>query len=122
MQTALVTDVVIWTRTGTTPWRRSSGSSVTIDARTGRAEAYVEAIGPGGAVIAEAGTHDAPLTHRVGSEETTPPVGGRDDTLLHIGIGAGAGGVALVVIIVIAVVLSQPSGQTRLEGPVVVGF
>jgi hypothetical protein len=122
----LVTSIVIWTRSGATPWRRSSGPSATVEARAGRVEGYVEAIGPGGAVIASAGSRSAPIVHAIGTAETATPEGApprSDDTLLHIGIAAGAGALALVIVIAVAVaVSSQPSSQTRLDGPIIVGF
>ena len=69
-----------------------------------------------------AGTREAPLSHAVSTSPEAPPTAS-DDTLLHIGIAVGAGGLALVIAIVVAVVVtSQPSNQTRLEGPVIVGF
>ncbi len=127
--TGLVTDVVIWTRSGPSPWRRSTGSSATVDVRTssGQVQGYVEALGPGGAVIATVGSRESPLLHRIGVVDTptTPatPGGPADDTLLHIGLAAGGGGLALVIVIVVAAVVgSQPSNQTRLEGPIIVGF
>lgn len=122
----LVTTVVIWTRVGgRTPWRRSTGRSATIDAGGGRAEAYVEALGPGGAVIATAGRRDAPLTPRREVEPTdsgpTAP-SDRDDTWLHIGLAAGGGALALVIIIAVAVSVSSQPAETRLDGPVIVDF
>ena len=119
----IVTDLVIWTRSGSAPWRRASGPSVSVDAHGGRIEGYVEALGPGGAVVAQAGSRSAPIAHRIEIAESPQiPPPRSDDTLLHIGIAAGAGGLALVVVIIIAVVASQPSSQTRLDGPVLVGF
>lgn len=121
----IVTDIVIWTRSsGATPWRRSSSPSVTVDVLGGEVEGYVEAIGPGGAILASAGSRAAPIVHRAShAEPPAAPPPRRDDTLLHIGIAAGAGGLALVIVIVVAVaVSSQPNDQTRLEGPVIVGF
>jgi hypothetical protein len=119
----LVTDVVIWTRSGAVPWRRSSGTSATIDARGGEAEAYVEALGPGGAVLAQQGSRDAPIVHVLRAEEAAPtPPARSDDTLLHIGIAAGAGGLALVIVIIVAVAASSSNDQTQLVGPTVVHF
>lgn len=117
-------------------WAESDSSTVRVEvAEHDAVEAWVEAIGPGGAVIATSGSESAPIVHGGGPiAELEPPAPApvatsvfvepsehHDDTPLWIGIGIGIGVLVLTAVIVgIVVGTSQgPSDQTQPDAPVV---
>ncbi|MBX3274593.1 MAG: hypothetical protein KF729_30285 [Sandaracinaceae bacterium] len=79
----------------------------------------VEAIGPGGAVLATAGTPSAPRELRAEPARVAAPRAaseeGGDDTALIVGIGAGAAAVIAGVAIALAILLAVP--DTRVLPP-----
>jgi hypothetical protein len=95
-------------------WQRAEGREVRVPAGSSLSY-YVEAIGPGGAVLASHGTLDSP--ERVGALETTTveemrpaPPPPSDDSGLWIGLGVGAAVIVAAVAIVLAIVLAPPPG------------
>lgn len=120
------------------PWSDSDASTVHLDVpEDGRVEAWVEAIGPGGAVVGTSGSADAPIVHGGGPQHelvapvATPVTSGlivqhdepasHDDSGLWIGLGVGIGAaVVLAIVIGLAVGLGQgPSDHTQPDAPVV---
>lgn len=92
-----------WTETRGDDVRVLAGASLTY---------FVEAIGPGGAVLASEGSHDEPLEARaarveVAADAAAEPSGA--DVPLIVGLSVGAAAVIAAVAIVLAVVLA-PSG------------
>lgn len=125
-------------RVGTGAWISSTESTVHLVVPEGQpVEAWVEAIGPGGAVLTTAGTESAPVVHGGGAvhelvppEPTPPPVlaattqeeehHGSDEGL-WIGLGVGAG-VLVIAAVVVGVVLGTSGGtsdHTQPDVPVV---
>ena len=117
-------------------WTESDSSTVRLDvAEHAAVEAWVEAIGPGGAVIATSGSEGAPIVHGGGPiaelQPPTPmpaptsvfvePSERHDDTPLWIGIGVGIAALVVAAVIICLVVgTSQgPSDQTQPDAPVV---
>lgn len=97
------------------------------DAR--RADAWVELIGPGGAVLATAGSEATPIVwERVRAGASAEPSGGAanapgDDSVLFIGLGVGGALVVVAIVIAIAIAVSSGgTGGTQPGAPVVVGF
>ncbi len=95
-------------------------------AGSGRAEAWVELVGPGGAVLGTAGSAARPLVWIDGERAVAPTpreVTRGDDTALWIGLGAAGAAVVIAIVIVVAVAASSqgPAG-TQPDAPIVVGF
>jgi hypothetical protein len=122
----LVRELRIFTRVGGGSWHRTSGGTQAAPAGQ-RLEYYVEAIGPGGAVLATEGSRDEPL-------ESGPALaggslvradddddGGGVSPWVWIGIGAGVLVAAGVVLAILLVGNAEPSG-TQPESPLVIGF
>jgi len=97
-------------------WASATGAEVRVPVRPSL-EYFAEAIGPGGAVLAQEGSEAEPLVARAAITAAppveAPPRG--DDVPLIVGLTAGAVVIAAVVAIVLAVVLA-PSG-VQLSGP-----
>jgi hypothetical protein len=86
--------------------------------RDGDLRYVVEAIGPGGAVVASLGSIDAPQEARAGDlPGVLDGTGGGDDPAPWIAIGIGAGVVLLAVGVALAVFFSVTSDLTRPIGP-----
>jgi hypothetical protein len=122
----LVRSVRVHVRSGSGPWRVEEAPVVVHLAAGEHVDAYAEAIGAGGAIVATAGSEAEPITTRApiprAAIETVPPAG-EDSTPMWIGIGVGAGVVVVVAIIVTAVLVSGGSSDaTQPRLPVVVGF
>ncbi len=119
-------------------WSDSDASSLHLDVpEHASVEAWVEAIGPGGAIVATSGSADAPIVHggRPVPELEVPtpapaatslfvrdtPNDSHDESGLWIGLGVGIGAAVLVAVIVgIAVgVSSGPSDHTQPDVPVI---
>lgn len=102
------------------------GASVPVASRHGRAEAWVELLGPGGAVLATAGSAATPLVWVVAVRSTSVSTGETeeaDDTALWIGLGVVGAAVVVGAVMAIAVVAStQGSPGTQPDAPMVVGF
>jgi hypothetical protein len=120
----LVRGVRLHARAGAaSEWTSRSGDTLVLPAAAGDVEYWGEAVGPGGAILATAGSASSPLR---GDSAAAPPAivvetpaspgGGDDATAIGVGIGIGAG-VAVVIAIVLAVALTSSSTETQL-GPV----
>lgn len=109
-------------------WRTlEPGTSVNASVRS----YYVEAIGPGGAVVASHGSREVPLAVETegaaavewpdvfGNQGERDDDGGEEGPWLWVGIGAG---VAVALGVVLLVVLLSGSEGTQPEAPVVLGF
>lgn len=109
-------------------WRVTEERDVAIPSRRGAApEVWVEALGPGGAVLAQEGDASAPATRDAsprGDARTAlaDPEGEADATPLWIGIGVGAAVVLAVVIGVGVAVGTAQSDLTQPAAPVLIGF
>jgi hypothetical protein len=121
----LTRGVRIRARVGAGDWREGEGSLVLPAAVGGTVEYVVEAVGPGGAVLSNEGTSDAPATHVLGGASGSGPTS--DDPLdddegsnvgLIVGIVAGVAVVALIVAI-IAVAASSGNDQTMPDPPMI---
>jgi hypothetical protein len=147
---AIVQAVRVYGRVAGQPWRSSDRGSLEVPAAAGATvEYYVEAIGPGGAPVATAGTATAPLSTRGDATDLTEPrdgggTGGGAGGGAGIGVGGGAragvggggqadeggsalpwillgGGVAVVAITAAVILLatSGDSGDTQLGPPMI---
>ena len=136
---ALVQSLRVRARTQDGSWRTSDRASMEVPAAAGATVEYVaEAIGPGGAVIATAGTVAEPLTATAGAAigpgpdpgegagslsgprpgPGREPGGGGGGSSLPWALGIGGGVVVVAVVIVLIVVLS-PSGTNQSTGAMV---
>lgn len=101
-------------------WRRAEGRGVRVVAGS-TLRFYVEAIGPGGAVLARHGSPDAPERAAAiegGASPVEAPIEpASDDTALWVGVGVGAA-VMVAVAVVLAVVLAPPD-RTQPSAPMV---
>lgn len=89
------------------------------------AEVWVEAVGPGGAIVARRGSALAPLEHGdvAGVRGTlADPGAGPDPTPIWVGVGVGAGVLVAIAIIVGVAVGTAGNDATQPSAPVVVGF
>ncbi len=121
----LVRELRVFTRSGGGSWHRRRGGTQAAPAGQ-RLDYYVEAIGPGGAVLASEGSRDEPL-------RSQPALGGgsliraSDDDeggispWVWVGIGAGVLVAAGVVLAILLIGNASPSG-TQPESPLVIGF
>jgi len=94
-------------------------------------EVRVERVGPGGAVLAQEGSIDAPIVRGAGARgslgepeggPSSAGAGGGDATLLWVGVGVGA---AVLLGLAIGIGVAVGSGQSELTqpgAPVLVGF
>ena len=102
--TGLVTDVRVFARVGEAPYT-GDADTVTIEAANGSVVSYyVEAVGPGGSVVAREGTEGAPRSIPVGAPivAETADEGGNTAlwvTLIIVGALAVAGGVVAAVLL-----------------------
>lgn len=85
-----------------------------------RSEAWVELVGPGGAVLVTAGSEARPIVRERAAATEAPG----DDAPLFIGLGVGGAVAVIAVIIAVAFVASsgETAGGVRPNAPVVVGF
>jgi hypothetical protein len=95
--------------------------------RGARPEVWVEALGPGGAVLAQEGSASAPVSRgaeRRSEARTTlaDPEAERDDSALWIGLGVGAAVVLAIAIGVGVAVGTAQSDLTQPAAPVLIGF
>lgn len=121
----LVREIRVFTRQGGGSWHRSSGGTQAVPAGQ-RLDYYVEAVGPGGAVLASEGSRDEPLTSDPALAGTSlvrqrDDDGGGISPWVWIGLGAGVLVAAGVVIAVILATSAGPAG-TQPESPLVIGF
>ncbi|RLB48978.1 MAG: hypothetical protein DRJ42_22055 [Deltaproteobacteria bacterium] len=121
----LVNEIRVFARSRSGSYRRANGGTQALPAGESL-HYYVEAVGPGSAVLAREGSEDRPVT-------SEPALAGsslirRDDDdaggvspWLWVGIGAG---VLVVVGIILAVVLggSSSANGTQPQAPMVIGF
>ena len=134
----LVRSIRMHTRIAGGAWDTAEASAVRLTVPEHVAvEAWVEALGPGAAIIAHGGSAEAPITHGGGPvhelQAPTPPppqaslivrddpVESHDDSVLWIGVGVGIG-VAVIAAVIIGIVVgvsSGPSDQTQPGAPVV---
>jgi len=106
-------------------WRRGEDGSVVLPvASGGEVEAWARAVGPGGAVLATAGSEEAPRRLSVpaavpegGAATGGDAAGSGGDTWLWIGVGAGSAVLAAAVVALVIVLGGSGDGQTVLEGP-----
>lgn len=115
----------IWIRQGSGSWRRASERLVTLPAG-GTVDYYVEAIGPGGALIARGGSRAEPLHSEAAPGDSAAPIrsdgeGGGVGIWLWLGLGAVviAGGVVAAVLLFGG---DGGGGGTEPNAPVVIGF
>jgi len=108
-------------------WASSDGDGLSLPVTDGSSvEYFVEAIGPGGAMIANEGSEDSPTTHTVvGAAADGPPPddpleddddGGGGNVGLWVGLAVGAAVVAIVVAIIV-VAASSADNQTSMPSP-----
>jgi hypothetical protein len=121
----MVRSIRVHVREGSGPWRVETAPVVVPLAAGARAEAYVEAIGPGGVIVGAAGSEASPITTAApipsAALEGAPPPS--DMTPIWIGVGVGVGAAVIVAVIITAVVLGGgASDTTQPRFPVVVGF
>ncbi len=112
---SLVREIRVHARTDG-EWSVEAGDDVAIVAD--RLEYAVEAIGPGGAVIAHEGTREDPRTieaPRVEPEPEAPAPAGDDTVAIAVGVSVGAAAVIAAVAIVLAVVLAP--GGVQVSAP-----
>lgn len=107
------------------PWAIESGTDLDVARDAAQTvELWVEALGPGDAVVARAGTSLAPLSRGPAAElghSLTRATPASDTTPIWIGVGVAAGVVVIALIIGIAVGVSESQGFQP-AAPVVVGF
>jgi hypothetical protein len=88
--------------------------------------AYVELVGPGGAILATAGSESDPIldapTAPAAALAPDAPAAPADQTGLFIGLGVGIGVAVIAAIVIAAVVLGSVDDSTQPRLPVVVGF
>lgn len=110
------------------PWSVYDEPSVEVAHRDGEVvEAWVEAIGPGGAVLVREGSELAPLEHGGSLPEgvraaLASPETPSDATWLWVGVGVGAAVLVAVVLGVGIGVGTAQSDVTQPSAPVVIGF
>lgn len=116
----LVEEVAVGGRTASAGEQSGAGGEVLLRALSGETvEYWVRALGPGGAIVAEAGTPDTPLSARMpgdASLEVAGPGDGDGDRPPWLIIGAAAGG-ALVVAVVIAILVASSGGSSDRTQP-----
>ncbi len=118
----LVRTVRLSARVGDSAWQSSNTGTLTVPVAPGETLSYyAEAIGPGGVVLAAAGSEAEPLTRtRAPALAVIPdpePVPASDDTPLFIGLGVGGGVLVLGVVIVIAAVAGSSNDTTLVTLP-----
>lgn len=114
-------------RQGEPEWTTSVEPEVAIRMHPGDVvEVWVEALGPGGAVVAHEGTALAPIEHGHGliaaSDALAEPNRAPDPTPMWIWAGVGAGVFVAVAIIVGVAVGTASSDATQPTAPMVIGF
>jgi hypothetical protein len=106
---------------GATAWIEASGETLVVPGAD-EVEVWADAIGPGGATLASAGSEDAPIRGRGEVPLADPATSGGEAATggpdwLGIGLGIGGGVLAaIVVVIVVSVAASSPSNVTQ-PGP-----
>jgi len=100
-------------------WQTEASATMTID--SDHVEAYVEAIGPGGAVVARADLPAAPVeTAEILTPPTatpTPTTPAPNNDWLWAGIAIGAGAAVIAIVVIIAIVATLPNDATQLAPP-----
>jgi hypothetical protein len=123
----LTRTVRVRARIGDGDWQQGEGSLVLPAAVGGTVEYVVEAVGPGGAVLANEGTIAAPATHALGGATGTgpdpeDPLDDDDDDDSNVGVIVGViAGVAAVALIVAIIAIAASSGndQTMPDPPMI---
>lgn len=120
----LVRRVRIFIRTAGGPWAEG-GNSVQLPSRIGESvEWYAEALGPGGAVVANIGSATAPMHHARNGDSDLGTTDGLDSAEgdgvpLWVWIAGGAG-IALVTVLAIVLLAGESlSDDTQPSGPIV---
>jgi hypothetical protein len=119
----LVRTVQLVARVGEAAWQSSSTGTLTMEVAPGETLSYyAEAIGPGGVLLATAGSEAEPLTRTRApalavDPEPLPVAPPSDDTPLFIGLGVGGGVLVLGVVIVIAAVATSTNDTTLVTLP-----
>ncbi len=114
-------------RQGDPEWTTSVEPEVAIRMHPGDVvEAWVEALGPGGAVVAHQGSALAPIEH--GHDLVAASEGGtssrapdHDTTWIWVGVGAGVAVVVAAIVVGVAVGTAS-SDATQPSAPMVIGF
>jgi hypothetical protein len=124
----LVRSVQVFARVGTTPEWSHADRTLSLPVRAGdEVEYYAEAVGPGGAVVASAGSLEAPMT-TTARGAATPPIGGaaapadEESGVPVWALVAGGAGVAALAIVLAIVLFGGESltDNTQPSAPVVV--
>jgi len=119
----LVRTVRLSARVGDAAWQSSNTGTLTMQVAPGETLSYyAEAIGPGGVILATAGSEAEPLTRTRAPAlaivpEPEPVAPASDDTPLFIGLGVGGGVLVLGVVIVIAAVAGSSNDTTLVTLP-----
>jgi len=106
----IVRAVVVGARSRDGRWRESTDGTVTITQPDEEIEYYARIVGPGGATLANLGTHELPQTRRV------EPFRQQDDTLAIV-LGTSGAALAAAAVVVILVLVLGTSGTTEVSGP-----
>lgn len=116
----MVERVELAARTAGGAWRRGHDGAIVVPGlEDGRVEVWARAIGPGGAVLATAGTERSPREMAVPSAGAAGGGGEADRTWLWVGIGGGAAVVATVVVVLAIALRGSAGGNTTLLGPTI---
>ncbi|MFK7985995.1 MAG: hypothetical protein AB8I08_08185 [Sandaracinaceae bacterium] len=87
------------------------GAELVLEAATSPVTYFAQGLGPGGLVLAEAGSPEAPRSLAFSLEEDEQD-GGGDDTLLFVGLGAAGGAVLTAIVIGVAVAAASGPDDT----------
>jgi hypothetical protein len=123
----LVRRVRVRARVGDGDWQEGEDALVLPAAVGGTLEYVVEAVGPGGAVLANEGTITSPATHALGGAtgvgpDPEDPLDDDDDDDSNVGVIVGViAGVAAVALIVAIIAIAASSGndQTMPDPPMI---
>lgn len=112
---------------GTEAWTERTGDTLVVPATDAELEYWGEIVGPGGAIVARAGSAASPSRGRAdaaavtGTGATSGAAGSPDLVAIGVGVGAGVAVVAILVVI-IAVVATSGSSDTQPGLPHIVAF
>ncbi|MEM9190218.1 MAG: hypothetical protein AAGF12_13620 [Myxococcota bacterium] len=111
----LVREVHLYARSEGGEWEGPSVGSIDIRSRSGSAEYYLQAVGPGGVILANEGSGDTP---RVAHAALGPEDDSEDGLDWGLILGIGAGVVAAAVGVLVLLLATAPEDETIVEGPI----